>query len=134
MHRVIGIGGSVPEHCPCGTGLGYADCCGPLHRQERQASGVEALMRSRYSAYAVGNLDHVFRTWHPRTRPDDLVADAGLVWTGLEILDVAESDETGIVEFVARHRGPAGDGSLHERSRFEKRAGRWVYVDGEIAG
>ena len=33
-------------------------------------------MRSRFSAYALGEIDHVFRTWHPRTRPDDLTPDA----------------------------------------------------------
>ena len=46
-------------------------------------------MRSRYAAYAVGDLDHVFRTWHPRTRPDDLSPDPDLTWTGLEILDAS---------------------------------------------
>ena len=33
-------------------------------------------MRSRYSAYAKGLGDYVFRTWHPRTRPDDVMVDA----------------------------------------------------------
>jgi len=34
------------------------------------------------------------------------------------------------VEFVASWEG----GSMHEVSRFEQRAGRWVYVDGEVDG
>ena len=82
-------------------------------------------MRSRYSAYALGELDYVFRTWHPRTRPDDLAETPGLTWLRLEVLDAA-GDE---VEFRAHFRTAAGDGVLHERSLFAQRAGRWVYVE-----
>lgn len=81
-------------------------------------------MRSRFSAYALGEVDHVFRTWHPRTRPDDLEADPRLTWTRLEVLD-ADGDE---VEFRAHYETAAGPGVLHERSTFERRGGRWVYV------
>ena len=120
--------------CACGSGTLYAACCGPLHEGREQAATAERLMRSRYAAYAVGALDHVFRTWHPRTRPDDVLGTPGLEWTGLEVLDVVAGgpgDETGEVEFRAAYRSPAGSGVLHERSRFERRAGRWVYVDGD---
>ena len=65
------------------------------------------------------------RTWHPRTRPDDVTTSPALTWTGLQIVE-AEDD---VVEFRAHYRTPAGDDVLHERSRFEKRAGRWVYVE-----
>jgi SEC-C motif-containing protein len=85
-------------------------------------------MRSRYSAYAVGDLDHVFRTWHPRTRPHDLAPEPGLVWTGLTVLDSGED----WVEFVATYTRGGVPGRLHERSRFELRGGRWVYVDGVV--
>lgn len=85
-------------------------------------------MRSRYAAFAVGDVDHLFRTWHPRTRPEDLRLEPGQVWTGLTIVDVTESE----VEFVASYTTPAGPGLLHERSRFEQRASRWVYVDGDL--
>jgi len=90
-------------------------------------------MRSRYSAFAVGNADHLFRSWHPRTRPDDVALPRGTTWLGLEVLDVVdggESDETGVVEFVARYRAAGREHRLHECSRFARRAGRWVYVDG----
>lgn len=94
-------------------------------------------MRSRYSAYAVGDADHVFRTWHPRTRPEHLTLDPGTTWTRLEVLDTVAGgpeDERGEVEFAAHHRSRAGAGVLRERSRFERRAGRWVYVDGVVDG
>lgn len=92
-------------------------------------------MRSRYTAYALGNADHVFRTWHPRTRPDDPKLDADVVWSGLRIVRTEAGgvdDDTGVVEFVASNSGPLGRGELHEVSRFERRAGRWCYVDGDL--
>ena len=120
--------------CPCGSGTAYAACCGPLHDGEPAAT-AESLMRSRYAAYVLGRSDHVFRTWHPRTRPDDVTPDAGTSWLGLEVLrtvDGGPGDDSGVVEFVARFGGPRGEESLHETSRFERRGGRWVYVDGDV--
>lgn len=87
-------------------------------------------MRSRYSAFVVGDGDYLWRTWHPRTRPQAVDA-TGVEWLRLEILDVVsggEGDDEGVVEFNAHH----ADGVLHERSRFARRAGRWFYVDGAI--
>ena len=92
-------------------------------------------MRSRYSAYVLGHTDHVFRTWHPRTRPD-VVSSEGTTWLGLEILRTeagGPNDDTGVVEFVARYQGSRGVHELHEVSRFERRGGRWVYVDGDVS-
>lgn len=87
-------------------------------------------MRSRYSAYALGETDYVFRTWHPRTRPDDLAPDPGLTWTGLEVIDTS-GDE---VEFVAHYDSAHGPGTMRERSVFEQRGERWVYVSGVVDG
>ena len=110
--------------CPCGTGAPYDACCGPLLANREQASTPEQLKRSRYTAYVVGDGDHLFRTWHPRTRPDDVTPEPTTRWTGLQILGTGP----GTVEFVASWEG----GRMHEVSRFEQRAGRWVYVDGEV--
>lgn len=117
--------------CPCGSGASYDECCGPLLRNERAAAEVEELMRSRYTAYAVGDLDHLFRTWHPRTRPVDLTSDPDLIWTGLEVLSVRDGEDDGEVTFRAHWRWSGQAGALHERSTFVRRAGRWVYTEGE---
>jgi SEC-C motif-containing protein len=107
-------------------------------RGEVLASTAEVLMRSRYTAYVVGDGDHLFRTWHPRTRTDDADPDDRVRWEGLEVLDVVAGgpdDTEGVVEFRARwvsaDDGPTRRGALHERSRFARRAGRWVYVEAE---
>ena len=92
-------------------------------------------MRARYSAYALGELDYVFRTWHPGTRPDLISPTPGLAWTGLEIIrssDGGPSDATGEVEFVARYRSSGVVHEMRETSRFERRGGRLVYVGGEV--
>lgn len=88
-------------------------------------------MRSRYCAFVVGDAGYLLRTWHPRTRPARLELDAGMRWTGLEVLDARDGSafhSTGTVTFRASYRG----GSLHERSRFERVGGAWVYVDGDF--
>ena len=122
--------------CPCGTGRTYALCCGRYHTGEA-APDAEALMRSRYSAFVTGNADYLRATWHPDTRPADLGLDAAgsprTTWLGLSVKQHrVTGPDTAEVEFVARYR--VGGGSavrLHERSRFVRLGGRWLYVDGE---
>jgi uncharacterized protein YchJ len=89
-------------------------------------------MRSRYCAFAVGDTGYLYRTWHPRTRPHDVVPVPGITWTGLEVLHTEAGDasaDTGTVEFRASYRAGEKTHVLHATSRFERRAGRWVYVD-----
>ncbi|UXY18878.1 YchJ family metal-binding protein [Streptomyces cynarae] len=117
--------------CPCGLPEAYENCCGRLHAGAAAAPTAEALMRSRYSAFVRRDAGYLLRTWHPRTRPARLDLDPRMRWTGLEILGTTEGSafhSTGTVTFRASYRG----GSLHERSRFERVDGAWVYVDGEF--
>ncbi|MEU6250306.1 YchJ family metal-binding protein [Glycomyces sp. NPDC047010] len=122
-----------PTTCPCGSGDAYAACCGRFHTGAAAAPTAEALMRSRYSAFAVGDEPYLLRTWHPGTRPDrlDLAADAR-TWTGLDILDTTGGTPlhtTGTVRFRARYTDPDGPGSQTENSAFERLGGTWLYVD-----
>ncbi|MGK5740463.1 YchJ family protein [Micromonospora sp. URMC 103] len=120
--------------CPCGSGRPYGDCCGPLHRGEIDAATAEALMRSRFSAFAMGDVGYLLRTWHESTRPARLDLDPGRRWIRLEIDDTAGGgllDNAGTVAFRAHHRDAGGAGTLAERSRFVRVDGRWVYLDGE---
>lgn len=120
-----------PTRCPCLSGETYAACCGPLHAGTATAATAEQLMRSRYSAFAVGDAAYLRATWHPSTRPADLDLDPAVRWSRLDVLATSGGgpfDRAGTVEFRAHHRHPTG--SLHEVSRFTREGGRWLYVDG----
>jgi SEC-C motif-containing protein len=122
-----------PDPCPCGTGLPTTDCCGRLHDGSATAATAEQLMRSRYSAFALGNADHLLATWHPATRPRTLDLDPAVRWTGLDVLAAAGGSlftSAGTVEFRAHYRAGGRSGSQHENSRFVREDGRWYYLDG----
>jgi SEC-C motif-containing protein len=90
-------------------------------------------MRSRFSAFAVGDRDYLLATWHPSTRPTELELDAELRWYRLDILargGGSPFETTGTVEFEAFYRSPGGAGSQHEVSRFVREDRHWLYVDG----
>lgn len=94
-------------------------------------------MRSRFSAYALGDVDYLLTTWHPDTRPQRLDLEDGLQWRRLQIVDTVAGgvdDADGVVEFRARYRRHGRGELLHERSRFTRNHFRWVYVDGDVTG
>jgi len=123
----------APRRCPCGTGLPYADCCGRLHDGSATATTAEQLMRSRYSAFAVGDPAYLLATWHPSTRPPSLELDPTVRWTGLDVLATSDGGllaAEGTVEFRAWYRHEGETGSQHEVSRFERVDGAWRYLEG----
>lgn len=121
--------------CHCGSACAYANCCGRWHSGEPPPD-AEALMRSRYSAYALGRVDYLLATWHPTTRPQTLELDppGTRTWLGLAVRGHWPVDDTHAeVEFIARSRLGGGSAQrLHERSRFVREDGRWYYVDGDM--
>lgn len=122
----------ISARCPCLSGLTYGECCGRAHAGEPAAT-AEALMRSRFSAFALGDVDYLLHTWHPHTRPGTLELDADLRWYRLDIGAVSAGgplDHAGEVEFTAYYRSPEGAGSQHEHSHFTREGGRWLYRDG----
>lgn len=120
---------SPESPCPCGSGSTFEACCQPVLADARVAETAEQLMRSRYTANVVGDDEHLYRTWHPRTRPPEVETDPTR-WRSLRILNTVDGqpgDETGEVEFQATW----SDYRLHihhERSEFVRRANRWMYV------
>lgn len=122
--------------CPCSSGLPYGECCGPIHAGSATAPTAQALMRSRFSAFAVGDADYLRESWHPSTRPASVDLDADTRWLRLDIVSTAAGgpfDDRGEVTFEARYRTADGErGVLRERSRFLRERGRWYYVDGDL--
>jgi SEC-C motif-containing protein len=118
--------------CPCSSGLPYAECCGPVHDRVRPAPTAEALMRSRYAAFALRRSDWLLESWHPSTRPAE-IEPGDERWIGLEI-EATEAggpfDRAGTVTFRASYVDDGERFVVHERSRFV-RDDAWRYVDGD---
>jgi SEC-C motif domain protein len=129
----------VDSACPCGrvdargTTLKFDACCGRYLEGSIPAPDAESLMRSRYSAFATGRTDYLRATWHASTRPADLAPDQEVKWLGLEVKAsrVLDADHAE-VEFVARSRIAGRGQRLHEKSRFVREGGCWLYVDGDL--
>lgn len=118
--------------CPCGSGQPPGACGDRFLVDGLAAPDPEALMRSRYTAFARGAGDYLPSTWHPETRPAALEDSApGLKWIGLEVRHCATRGDEGSVKFVARYKLGGRAQRLHERSRFRRLSGRWYYLDGE---
>ncbi|MEU9500668.1 MULTISPECIES: YchJ family protein [unclassified Streptomyces] len=118
--------------CPCGRAATYGDCCAPFHQGSAAAPTAERLMRSRYSAFAVGDTGYLLRTWHPSTRPAALDLEPAQRWTRLEILGATGGSAfhtEGTVEFRAHYTLHGHADSQHEHSRFVRQDGAWVYLD-----
>ena len=90
-------------------------------------------MRSRYSAFAVGDAGYLLATWHAVTRPGRLDLDDDVRWTGLDVLATAAGSllaAEGTVEFRAHYVRDGRAGAQHENSRFVREDGAWRYLDG----
>jgi len=126
--------------CPCHSGLKYKKCCRPLHLMQKNDDPVR-LMRSRYSAYVLKNLDYIEATMHPDSKHlKDGFAKyrAGITlfaettdFIGLEILDSELSLDDLNVGWVTFHAITANGGedtSYIERSLFNRVDGQWLYL------
>jgi SEC-C motif-containing protein len=128
----------MPKPCPCTSGRPYAACCRPLHRGEREADTPEALMRSRFAAFSLGDAEYLWRTLHPehedRTSDSDQVLAAikaaarSLRFVRLTILE-ATGDQ---VTFRAAVFEKGHDRSFTERSTFARDEAGWRYLSGEV--
>jgi SEC-C motif domain protein len=137
------------ELCPCGGAAPsgkpaaaprFADCCGRYLNGDALAPNAFELMRSRYSAYVLGDARYLRASWDPATCPADLEASLAADqqqtrWLGLDIRHYALLDEQHAeVEFVARYKVGGRAWRLQEKSRFVRDAdGAWRYVDGEVS-
>lgn len=123
----------ILDPCLCGSELNFDSCCGPSVVHREPASSAEALMRSRYTAFARGDRDYLLYSWDPETCPDSLSLGKARKWTGLHILSTEggrATDVSGTVRFVACFVDPSGPGQLEELSWFRRHEGRWVYHSG----
>lgn len=134
---------TTPFLCPCGTQKAYDNCCGSYHENIGSAPTAEALMRSRYSAFALNKMHYIRATQQLENESDPVDDDeleainnsnAQTNWTHLEILATEKGqadDETGTVTFRAHFQEGQHKGELSEKSYFKKDKEHWLYVSGE---
>jgi SEC-C motif-containing protein len=128
---------TMTKLCPCGSTLEFQQCCEPFLKNTTKPKTPEALMRSRYTAYTVLDIDYVAKTMKSPAI-DDFDAKKALEWSkqatwlGLEIIK-AENDapDHGYVEFKANYQIADKLFCLHEKSEFRKEADTWFYIEGE---
>lgn len=125
--------------CPCGSKALFGGCCGPIIAGA-PAQSAEALMRSRYSAYVVGDFDHIVRSIAPELREQFNLSAvqamaSNLTWLGLEVREViggGAEDDKGTVEFSARFTEGGQEKVHHELATFRREDGRWLYAEGRM--
>ncbi|GGN21899.1 MULTISPECIES: YchJ family protein [Marinomonas] len=129
----------IPVNCPCETGSPYEMCCGMYHNNPGTAPTAETLMRSRYTAFALGNFDYIAATQKLTDEPNQSASDIQdsnekTKWIKLEIHSTEEGlekDKKGLVAFSAHFKEGKHIGRLSERSLFKKIKGQWFYTSGE---
>jgi len=127
------------DACLCGSEKTYGECCAIAHNNIEVVETAEQLMRSRYSAYVIGNIEYLMISHHSSTRPDKEQKDIlswtkSVKWLSLEVLKSSKgsaSDIEGTVEFKAHFEEDNSKAVIHEDSKFVKENGYWVYL-GEV--
>lgn len=129
--------------CVCGLGDSTETHCLPVIKGQKLAETAEELMRARYAAYALGDVDFILASHTPEAgkdvdRKSTEAWSRSSTWLGLEVLSTeagGKDDERGTVEFVARYKVKNVAVDHRERAHFEKRNGKWLFADAEqIAG
>ena len=93
-------------------------------------------MRSRYTAFTLGDVDYLMDSQHSTTRDTEDKTEIenwakSVRWIKLEILNSTQgqdTDEQGTVEFRAHFEEEGKRDQIHENSTFCKENGHWVYV------
>ena len=124
--------------CACNSQKLFDVCCGRFLSGNEKAKTPEQLMRSRYSAYALGDHgEYLVRTWFPPTARGltaEALSQRSCEWMGLEIVAKEQKGDQGMVEFKAGFRDENGVRQImHEKSVFQRIGGSWLYVGGEVS-
>ncbi len=125
--------------CVCGVGESTETCCLPIIQGKAKAKTAEALMRSRYAAYVLKEIDYLLDSIHPDSpgeadrRTTEAWAQAA-DWKGIEVVSTeagGEEDEEGMVEFIAHFEIKGVPQTHHEKARFKRHNKKWLYLDGD---
>lgn len=129
----------ICKFCPCGSQISYQHCCGRYIDGKATANSPEALMRSRYSAYTLANIDYIAKTMQgPAAKGFDYQLTKqwaeSVEWRGLEVIKASidlHSPTLGTVEFKASYYYQNQLHIMHELSQFQLIEGHWYYIKGQ---
>jgi SEC-C motif-containing protein len=133
---------SSTDNCYCGLAKSFSQCCQPYINAQKQAPSAEALMRSRFSAYATQAFDYVLATYAHAQRAKldlhQLRQDATHThWYKLEVLKAEQQENRAQVEFCAYYhistQGKTLFYRLHELSDFCLEDKLWRYTSGQMS-
>ena len=128
------------SQCPCGSTQGFETCCGPFLNGKEMPGTAEQLMRSRYTAFTIANIEYLKKTLAPESRGDFDEKNTHQwatqsKWKGLKVLSTEKgqaADKKGVVEFVATYEQNGETIEHHEVSTFRKADnGQWYFIDGD---
>ena len=95
------------KKCDCCSDKAYAQCCEPYHLGTKLPDTPEALMRSRYSAYSLANIDYIQSTMRGKASlgfepVTEKLWPERVIWIKLRVLAATQLSPTqGQVEFIA---------------------------------
>ncbi len=123
--------------CVCQSGKSFKLCCDKFLNQSQHAKTPVQLMRSRYSAFALGGYgEYLLATWNSQQSSGMTAAELSMktnTWVNLEIVEKAQKGDKGCVEFRAFYLDDNGETvEHHEKSDFERVSGRWFYLRGDV--
>jgi len=122
----------MDKQCICNSGKLFSCCCQPFLYRQKVAKTPVQLMRSRYSAYALGGYgDYLLSTWWPESAHDlnsNELSLRSINWIRLEVLDKSQKGDSATVEFNAFYLDNGHELAHHERSVFQRDNGKWFYV------
>ncbi|MDX1321152.1 MAG: YchJ family protein [Oceanospirillum sp.] len=127
---------SDDQICPCQSGETFGACCKSYITGDALPETPEQLMRSRYSAYVLADLEYIEQTTQKDVRPqydfEGLKAWAeNSEWLGLKVHNTETEGDSGRVQFTARYREKEGIINHSEDSKFVREDGRWFFVHGK---
>lgn len=126
----------MSDFCICQSGKTRSKCCQTFLSGQAVSKTPVQLMRSRYSAFALGGHgDYLFNTWAVSQRKGMTAAELSVRstdWVDLEIVEKSQKGDQGIVEFKAYYQNGNERLVHHERSTFERTNGQWFYLSGDV--
>lgn len=136
LKDIITKSNKLNQPCPCGLDSIYKNCCHIAHNNILEVTTAEQLMRSRYTAYVLADINYLMQSHHSSTRPINEKKEieewmTQITWRGLEILQTEKGTATnteGMVNFNAYFIENNEKAVITERSVFVKENGHWVYL------